>query len=137
MLYWTRDPSADPPTWQAAIEADSPIDAVSCRTVRFCVAGTTHGRLLWSADPGSVDPLWRSTEPHGLGGISGVSCPSLAACLLGTTNGPIIWAPNSRSDGTFSRMAGTDRVAAVSLACPSSHLCFEVDFEGRLTDGRS
>ena len=129
----TSASAASPPTWSAAIAADTggTPTAVTCASLTLCVGVDHQGKVFSSATPASATG-WAVGPTTGVNTPSAVSCPQgpgTAFCvvvgLAGTAATAVspfaTWAPQT---------IGTHALNGIS--CPSTSLCVAVDSNGSI-----
>ena len=127
--------AASPPTWSAAIPADTggTPTAVTCASLTLCVGVDHQGKVFSSATPASATG-WAVGPSTGVNTPSAVSCPQgpgTAFCVAvgaagtgATAAGPAgPWTPLAMNDGTH---------AINGISCPSTSLCVAVDDNGHI-----
>ena len=115
------------------VDTSGQLDAVSCATASFCVAGDSVGNILawngtsWSV-PQPVDP-GGATQSVGSNALSSVSCVNPTFCIAVDSGGKALsfngtaWSAPGPIDG------GT---GLASVSCATTTFCLAVDKQGRV-----
>jgi hypothetical protein len=128
-VHWGRAVRVEP-------SRNGGVDAVSCPTVRLCVAVDASGYVVTTGNPTGRSHVWSATARIDHTALTGVSCPTTRLCVatddagsvLTSTNptgGARAWSRPTRVDTTAAAGGGYAGLAAIS--CPSTRLCVAVD----------
>lgn len=115
----------------ATVDAVNELDAVSCPTSGFCVAGGTGGRLLSTSTP--AGGTW-SAATIGVSPTT-IDCPTVALCVAAGTDGNVAASTNPGAGATAWTDAGTGALGPDGsegvgrLSCPSVSLCIVPDYQ--------
>lgn len=116
------------------VELDESLDlqAVSCPSPAFCIAVANQGRIVASATPGAVAPVWREIgAPGGPGDLEAVDCPDRSLCLAGNARGNVLSSTNANAPGPDWREVNTGpSVPITGISCPNVSRCAAVDNNG-------
>jgi hypothetical protein len=106
------------------IDAASELTAISCATVKFCVATDGVGDVVTSTNPSGGVGGWHVTKVIGAHSFTAISCPSVHFCVAVDSNGQVVTStdPTGGSDAwTATTLDGSVRFDSVS--CPSARFC--------------
>lgn len=131
-VIWCRSINKGPPERQ--------LDALSCPSVSFCVAGDWEGDVVTSTDPTGGSSAWTASyvdpDEEGVHGgsiqapVSNISCASTSLCAASDGTGGLVTSSNPA--GGTSAWQRSRAVPATggqggggfwSLSCPSAWLC--------------
>jgi hypothetical protein len=116
---------------------DGGLDAVSCATSKFCVAGDASGNVVTTMNPTGGNRAWTSpAKVDAAGPITGISCPTTTFCgavdqagafvsSTQPTEGAKHWSHPVRIDAADAVGGGYAGLSAIS--CPSAQLCVAID----------
>ncbi|HEV3047361.1 MAG TPA: hypothetical protein VGY13_08380, partial [Solirubrobacteraceae bacterium] len=118
----------------APLPAGASATGVSCPSESLCVAVSSEGSALASADPTAAAPTW-SASPIDLAGapLNGVSCTAADTCVAVDGDGDT-FVTGTPASGAWREVpiAGAGALTAVSCASASITLCAAVDKAGQL-----
>lgn len=112
------------------------VQAVSCPSVRLCVAVDASGYVVVTTNPTGRSHVWSATARIDRAALTGVSCPTTKLCVATDDAGNVLTSGNPTGGArAWSRPARVDTSAAAGggyaglagIACPSTKLCVAVD----------
>jgi hypothetical protein len=104
----------------------SPLVAVSCPSVSFCVATDASGDVLTSTDPSGSASAWKITHAvvPASNSFSALSCPSVTFCVAVTRHGDVVTSTDPTGGARawkITRLDGSTMLDSVS--CASRDFC--------------
>ena len=119
-------------SWTVAYKPTYGVDAVSCASASFCVAGQSEGFYRYSKSPASTS--WTAPAKQGLATIKAVSCvpnETQQFCAMGDSSGNVHIATTTAQieSGTW-KETNVDTVGIVGISCVSSIRCTAIDSAG-------
>jgi hypothetical protein len=88
----STNPGAATPVWRAPVDITpgaNTLDAISCPTVTFCLAGSTDGLAYRSVNPTDASPVWTEISTTAGYHVRGLSCPTADMCTASGNAGAI------------------------------------------------
>lgn len=125
--------AASPLSWASPVLVDHEVpyasrgnlDAVSCPSVRLCVAVDDAGGAVVSKRPGGATSSWRVVYFRGVMTL-GVSCPSVRLCVAVDDDGNVI--VSTKASGSGWSVVRVDRAQGLrGISCASVSLCVAFD----------
>jgi hypothetical protein len=112
-------------TWTPTeIDSTHELTAISCPTVKLCVATDRVGNVITSSNPSGGMVAWHVTKVIGTKSFTAISCPTVHFCAAVDGNGQVVTStdPTGGSDAwTITTLDGSVRFESVS--CPSAGFC--------------
>lgn len=105
--------------------------AVSCASLKLCVAVDDRGNALSSRDPFASSGTW-STAQLGHFGLNAVSCPSESLCVVSDNQGNVLTSTNPSGGASTWTATHVSPPAIDAISCPKVTLCVGVDFSGNV-----
>ncbi len=140
LILTSTKPFESRPHWTATDTPGTEIDALSCPSIKLCVAIDNESlnesifvNVLASTNP--ARGAWRTTAPAlpqptvDFGAV--VSCSSQALCVIGG-DGTIAASTNALGDASAWRLASPTEMPVQSMSCPSNDMCVGVNDVGQL-----
>jgi hypothetical protein len=117
-------PGAATPVWSAPVDitpGTNWLDAISCPTVTFCLAGSTDGLAYRSVNPTAASPTWTEITTRAGYHVRGLACPTANMCTASGNDGAI----TSTNPGAATPVwrFRTFPVQLHSLACGTASFC--------------
>ena len=139
-ILTSTKPFARPPRWTATDVPATEIDALSCPSIKLCVAidnettdNSNFVNVLASTNP--ARGAWRTTAPMlsqpAIDFGAAVSCASQALCAIGG-EGTIAASSNALGGPLAWQLATPTQQPVDSISCPSKSLCVGLDHLGTL-----
>ena len=116
-------------TWSEAIAPTAGVDAVSCLSVSFCVAGESGSGFRYSTSPASTS--W-PVEAQGEAIMKSVFCLSSAFCAIADSKGNVhVATSTSQIESSSWKETDVDGSSALNgIACTATTSCVAVDGSG-------
>jgi hypothetical protein len=126
--------TADTPfLWPAAGQldgAETTLNAVSCVSSSFCLAGDEAGDVLASTDPSTSSP-WSSNHVDGTNSISAVSCTSIELCVAVDDAGDVLSSTEPTAPSPNWMIKNHDLSGPIDdVSCVADTFCVAVDRVG-------
>jgi hypothetical protein len=136
-----------PLSWQAPVLADRAggLEAISCPSLRLCVATDASGDVVTSTDPSGGARAWRVAHVDNIGescalvtckpGLSSISCPSVSLCVAVDPKGSVYWTTDLEAGaaGWNNATISNPNPGLNAVSCPTTSLCVAVQDEGDVT----
>jgi hypothetical protein len=109
------------------------VQAISCLTPVFCVAGDNDGTIYTSDDPTGGQSSWKIADVDSNRSIEAISCPTTSLCVAADADGGIATSVDptgGASDWKVRTVDGTSVIDAVS--CPTTSLCVAAAADGNV-----
>ncbi|MGV1047195.1 MAG: hypothetical protein ACOYD4_01535 [Solirubrobacterales bacterium] len=117
---------------QVQLDESLDLQAVSCASLGYCIAVANQGRIVASANPGGVAPVWREIgTPGGPGDLEAVDCPDTSLCLAGNARGGVLSSTDANAGAARWRAVSIGpSVPITGISCPTPLRCAAVDNNG-------
>ncbi len=122
-------------TWKEALAPVWGVDAVSCPTSVFCVAGQAEGFIHYTTNPASSE--WKTVSIATSAAINAVDCLSSSFCAVVDSTGHIRVADTAAKIKEETGWKSTDIDGTHTLhgvVCTATTWCVAVDGEGHVLD---
>lgn len=124
MVLTSTSPAVLPNVWTPTGVDSTALTAISCPTVKFCVATDAVGNVITSSNPSGGIVTWHVTNVIGTNSFTAISCPTVHFCAAVDSNGQVVTStdPTGGPDAwTTTTLDGSQRFDSVS--CPSARFC--------------
>jgi len=124
MVLTSTSPAVIPSVWTPTGVDSAALTAISCPTVKFCVATDSVGNVITSTNPSGGIVTWHVTKVIGADSFTAISCPTVHFCAAVDSKGQVVTSidPTGGSDAwTTTTPDGSQRLESVS--CPSAGFC--------------
>jgi hypothetical protein len=125
IVFTSTSPAARPDFWPGTdIASAAGLTAISCPTVKFCVATDEVGNVVTSTNPSGGIGAWHVTKVFDTNSFTAISCPTVHFCAAVDGNGQVVTStdPAGGSDAwTTTTLDSSLRFDSVS--CPSAGFC--------------
>ncbi|MFL5780015.1 MAG: hypothetical protein ACJ760_01760, partial [Thermoleophilaceae bacterium] len=123
----STNPGAATPVWSAPVDitpGGNWLDAISCPTVTFCLAGSSDGLAYRSVNPTAASPVWTEITTTAAYHVRGLSCPTPDMCTASGNAGAI----TSTNPGAATPTWRFRNIGALgSVACGTASFCLVPD----------
>ena len=127
----STNPGAATPVWSAPADVtpdSKEVDAISCPTVTFCLAGSRDGFAYRSVNPTDASPVWTEIVTTTGFHVRSISCPTTDMCTAVGNSGAITSTnPGAATPVWRSRTPGSS-VPLGALACGTASFCVVAAF---------
>ncbi|MEA2437036.1 MAG: hypothetical protein QOF65_1592, partial [Thermoleophilaceae bacterium] len=124
----STNPGTATPVWSAPVDitpGGNWLDAISCPTVTFCLAGSTGGVAYRSVNPTAASPTWTEITTRAGYNVRGLSCPTADMCTASGNAGAI----TSTNPGAATPVWRFRALPALgSVACGTASFCLVPEF---------
>ena len=129
-----RIAAVTPRVWTlAGTGGSSSLNAVSCPSVRLCVAVDSTGDVVTSTHPSAQAKNWHDFNVDGRRAINGVSCPSESFCVAVDESGNAITSTDPAGGATAWTVVRIDGSSSLDgVSCAGTSLCVAVDNGGNV-----
>jgi hypothetical protein len=116
--------------------APSEISAVSCPSVRLCVAVDIAGDVVTDANPAAGAGTWQTTTIRHGEIFEALACPSTSLCVAGDDSGNVLTSTNPTGGrGAWHTASVYSPNPIGGIACPTTRLCVAAGDNDTTTTG--
>jgi hypothetical protein len=125
----STNPGAATPVWSTPVDItpdSKELDAISCPTVTFCLAGSRDGFAYRSVNPTDASPTWNEITTRSGYHVRSLSCPTADMCTAAGNDGAI----TSTDPGAAAPVwrFRPQSVPLGALACGTASFCIVAGF---------